>query len=72
MYETIKVLHIYKVSYIYTICEHDFPHLITRKLYEFSILREYIHEFSQQCHKIKKFPKSRAGGINERAVGRGL
>ena len=42
------------------------------KLYEFSILRESIHELSQRCHKINKFPKSRAGGINKRAAGRGL
>ena len=39
------------------------------KLYEFSILRESIHELSQRCHKINKFPKSRAGGINKRTAG---
>ena len=39
------------------------------KLYEFSILRESIHELSQRCHKINKFPKSRARGINKRAAG---
>ena len=39
------------------------------KLYELSILRESIHELSQRCHKINKFPKSRAGGINKRAAG---
>ena len=33
--------------------------------------RESIHELSQRCHKINKFPKSRAGGINKRAAGRG-
>ena len=42
------------------------------KLYEFSILRESIHELSQRCHKINKYPKSRAEGINKRAAGRGL
>ena len=42
---------------IYTNCAYNFPHFITRELYEFSILREYSHELSQRYHKINKFRK---------------